>query len=330
MALILKSKKQVEKLKAQQSSNVGYFKPTYTPKGTGFVFVCPIKNEDTTIVTPFKVFEAYGMDKKQLTPSLPSPTMWDEKCDIESIGWDLKNKYKGNKKMETVHQFFIPKTKNIVFVIDPLAPEKGIVKWEAPKAVSDFLTAHIAGNDDGTEEGDMSFAHPTEGKLLKWTKVGTGFNTKYSNVGWATKPLDLGEITEEKLIEMLAEVPDVKNGIYKKPSAEKIQAYKDFLDSYAAKKNFEINWKNPKSSNLDGATDDEDTSTDVESVDDDDLALDSEEEEQTISKNKKAKEEKAKMSAKSKTTAKPKKDLDDEEASDESEDDIEVDLDDED
>ncbi len=76
---------------------------------------------------------------------------------------------------------------------------------------------------------------------------------------------------------MLSAVPDVLGGSFKKPKPEQVKAYKDFLDEYAVKKGFQLNWKNTKNSNLEGASDDDDdTSTDVSGADDADLDLENE------------------------------------------------------
>lgn len=345
MALILKSKKQAQLLKDQQKSNgLPYFKPKYSPKGTAFVFICPPKNEDSTIVTPVKVHEAYGSGGTKLAGPMTSVSEFGETCDITKLGWELRNKYKDskNEKLKKLPAYFLPKTKNIIFVIDQNEVSKGIQQWQAPQSVADFIKAEVSGNDDGVEEGDMSFAHPTKGKLLKFTKTGEKLNTSYTNIGWAQKTaLDLGEVDEDKLVEMLSEMPDVLGGLFRKPTKEQIQDYKDFLDSYAEKNGLTLNWKNTKKSQLEteDAADETDEDSDEDSdVDNSELDLDDED----TPKNKKSKKLDSKKSKKddddeedesgsdSEEDEKPAKGKSKSKQKDEDDEDIEVDLDDED
>lgn len=309
--LILKSKKQVGLLKEQQKSGGGvpFFKPNWqkTKKGEDiiYVFICPPKNEDTALVTQVSIHEAFGANAK-LTNPLVSVSNFDEKSDITEMGFRIKNSYKDKetKASKALVGYMIPKRKNIIFVIDPSAPEKGIQMWQAPYAVADYLIKYLEGDEDtGVEEGDMSFAHPTEGKLLKVKKTGAKLTTSYS-VTFVEKEFDLGDINEENLVEMLEKLPNVLGGVFKKPSKDAIQTYKDFLDEQASSKGIALNWKNPKNSKLDSASDEDDNSDDTD-VDDDELDTDDE-----------------KPSSK-KTSKKPSKD------DDEDEDDADVDLDDE-
>lgn len=328
--LILNSKKQAELLKQQQNkkSGIPYFKPTYKKKKTSSgsiievaeIFICPPKDENSLIVTKIQMHEAFSK-KGKMTDSLVSPLNFDEKCEIQQVGFDLYNKFKDTEKeiYKTLAGFALTKEKNIIFVIDPNDVEKGIQMWQAPASVAKFLLEHIEGEDEDSG-GDMSFCHPETGKLLKVIKKGEGFNTKYS-VKFSETKLDLGEINEDNLSDMLAKLPtlinieDPSKGLFKKPKKEEVEAYKEWFEDYCSTKGITISWKNTKNSKLDADdesdSDDDDSSTDV---DDEELDLEGD-------------DNKKKNNKKNDKKSKPAKNDDEDETETEEEVEEEVDLD---
>lgn len=318
MALILKSKKTMDMIEEgkKKGGNAGFFKPQPNEKGIFKVFVCPPKADEDgdgkyPLVQKATVHEIFNSQGK--VAGVVSPANFEEKDPFIKLGWGLKKKYEKHKseKVKDFYKNLVGKTKNIIYIIDPDDTEKGIQIYQAPASVADFILEEIDRN-----EGDMDFCHPSTGKLLVIKKVGTGFNTKYK-CGWSKTDANL-DIDEDKLEELLNALPDsIFGSLYKKPTKDEIEDYKDAVDAIAERLKISINWKNTKDSNLevdedadldddgeenlegeDGDDSDLDLDEDKKEDSDDDLDLEEDEDEKPAKPDpKKAKEEAAKKKA---------------------------------
>lgn len=276
MALQLKSKKTMELIENEKSKGgrADYFDPKPNDKGVFKIFICPPKNEDTPIVQKVKVHEIFNKTGK--VAGVTSPANFEEKDPFIKIGWDLKAKYAEhkNEKIKDFFKYLVGKDKNIMYIIDPSNIEKGIQMYQAPKAVIDFVLNEI----ENSEDGSIDFAHPKTGKFLIIKKTGVKLLTKYQ-CAWGKNNTNLEGIDEDKLEEMLnTNAKPVIGGLFKKPTKEQLDTYKEAIDVLAEKVGISINWKNTKDSNLEVDDDAElDTDLDTEgdglSGDDEDLDL---------------------------------------------------------
>jgi len=270
MALVLKSKKtmeMIEKGKQKGGGGANYFKPEPNAKDVFKVFICPPKNEDVSIIQKVVVHEIFNQTGK--VAGCVSPSNWEEKDPFIKLGWNLRKKYSDHKsqKVKDFFKYLVGKSKNIIHVINPEDTEKGIQSWQAPQSVVDFILNDIEQND-----GDMDFCHPQTGKALVVKKTGSGLLTKYA-CAWSKNAVELDGIDEDKLSEMLDVLPDsILGSMFKKPTKDEIEDYREAVDVLAEKLKVSINWKNTKDSNLevdDDADLDDDSSTEKEDEDDD-------------------------------------------------------------
>lgn len=286
--LVLKSKKVLDDIKeeAKKGGRAEFFQPEFNEKGIFKVFICPPRSEEHNIVSKVVVFEAFN--KNGLLGKVNSPANWGEKEPFTKLSYSLEKKYKEVKGKKEFYKYLRPKTKNCYWVIDPTNEDKGIQLWQAPYSVSQFIL-----NDIETNDGDMDFAHPQTGRLLVVKKTGSGLDTEY-NQNWSKVEANLS-IDEDKLVEMLEELPEILGGIFKKPSKDDIEEYKETMEGIAERLGIPLNWngksqasndeelgdevedvKSSKKSSSKGKAKDEDDDLDLDdnSGDDDDLDLD--------------------------------------------------------